>query len=190
MKFNVMEIPDGSSGPWTVDTISPTRDDLFIFNLKNSGRYLPPGTYKRLMRGGEVIMSNTPAEMRDHSYLRHMAKGTVLINGLGLGCVLADVLNRDEVKQVTVVEISADVINLVAPYFMEDKRLVLVHQDAYLFKAPVGARYDYVWHDIWDAVCTDNLKGMAKLHKKYGRRSHWQGSWCRALCLRGRRKGI
>jgi hypothetical protein len=33
-----------------------------------------------------------------------------------------------------------------------------------------GKRYDMVWHDIWDDICSDNLEGMAKLHRKYGDR--------------------
>ena len=34
-------------------------------------------------------------------------------------------------------------------------------------------------HDIWDDICLDNLETMATLHRKYGRRCDWQGSWKR-----------
>ena len=55
------------------------------------------------------------------------------------------------------------------------------HQaDALEYKPPRGEQYDVVWHDIWPNICTDNLPEMHKLHRKYGRRCNWQGSWCRA----------
>ena len=54
--------------------------------------------------------------------------------------------------------------------------------DAFEYKPPKGKRYDAVWHDIWDGICTDNLKDMKKLHRKYGKNSNYQASWARGLC--------
>jgi hypothetical protein len=45
-----------------------------------------------------------------------------------------------------------------------------------------------VWHDIWLDLCTDNLEGMGKLHRKYGRRTDWQGSWEKDRLLSHRRR--
>lgn len=32
---------------------------------------------------------------------------------------------------------------------------------------------------IWPEIVTTNLPEMTRLHRKYGRRVGWQGSWCR-----------
>ena len=187
-RFDVMEIPDGKSGRWEIDTLDLTENDVFITNLramfKPGGRTIKPGRYKRLRRDGFVIMSNTPAEMRDFAHLRRMGQGNVLINGLGLGCVVAMFLNLEAVEKLTVIEAASDVISLVAPYFQVDKRFTVIHDDAFKYKPPKGVRYDLVWHDIWDAICPDNLLEMARLHRKYGRRADYQGSWGKGLCKR------
>lgn len=43
-----------------------------------------------------------------------------------------------------------------------------------------------VWHDVWDYIDANNLTQMHALHRKYGRRADWQGSWCRDQCERQR----
>ena len=130
-------------------------------------------------------MSDTPAEMRDHSYAVRMAKGSCLINGLGIGLVLKNILLKSEVTDVTVVEISQELIDIVAPHY-QDERAVFICASAFDYKPPKGKRYQMVWHDIWDDICADNLPEMTRLHRKYGRRADWQNSWCKAECMRGR----
>lgn len=190
MKYDVMEIPDGKSGPWEVSTFEVTKEDIMIENLramfKPGCRTMSPAKYKRISRNGQVIMSNTPAELRDHRIFVAWSKGAVLINGLGLGCVLSEVLNKQEVTSVDVVELEPDVIDLVGPYFLKDSRLRIYKANAYDFQPIKGTHYNAVWHDIWDNICADNLEGMAKLHRKYGKRTDYQDSWCKALCKRHR----
>jgi hypothetical protein len=187
MEFDVMKIPNGSSGPWKVSEITLTKEDVWLENLRSisqpGARIILPGKYKRLTRHGKVILSNTSAEISDFRPFTRRAYGRVLINGLGLGCTVAELLNKPGVNSVEVVEISYDVIRLVADFFKPDPRFILHHEDAFKFKPPRGARFDFIWHDIWDDICSDNLPQMSRLHRKYGRRVEvWQASWCRELC--------
>jgi hypothetical protein len=186
-----VKVPDGKSGEWAVETFEVTKEGADLENLRamfGGGRTIAPGFYKRLMRGGTVVMSNTPAEIRDHCYFIWQAQKVenVLINGLGLGVALSEILKSDVVKRVDVVELSEDVIRLVGPTFASDPRVHIHHADAMTYQPPKGVRYGAVWHDIWDNICADNLPAMQKLHRRYGRRAAWQGSWCRGLCERGR----
>lgn len=188
MKIDV-NIPDKKIGNWAVKSFTVSKEDALIFNMRAiwqpGARRIKPGTYKKLTKNGTIIMSNTPAEIRDHSYFLHIAKGDILINGLGLGVAVKYLLGKKEVKSITVIEKSQDVIQLVAPH-LNDPRLNIIHADAFEWKSPKGMQYDYVWHDIWDNICSDNLPEMHKLHRKYGRKSGWQGSWVRELCERNR----
>jgi spermidine synthase len=131
-------------------------------------------------------MSDTPAEMRDHYAPARMARGSCLLNGLGIGMVLKAVLKKPEVTDVTVVELSREVLDMVSPHY-GDQRVTFVCADAMTYSPPRGKRYQMVWHDIWDYICADNLPEMRRLHRKYGRRADWQGSWCRYECERGSR---
>jgi hypothetical protein len=188
-----VDIPVGAFGPWSVErfTIEPSSPGLLYLSLR--GRSLPPGQYTRLVheqRG--CVMSDTPAEMTDHQHFIDLAKGNVLINGLGIGMALNAILkngnNASMVEKVTVVEIDRNVIDLVAPHYLTDHRVEIVHASAFDYNPPKGIRYDAVWHDIWDSICSDNLDEMATLHRKYGRRADWQGSWCRDRCLAQRQR--
>jgi len=212
-----VSIPAGSSGDWRVEQFVVTAEGAKFHNLRealNPGRgyrVIYPGTHTKLCRGGEIIMSDTPSEVSDILDPIREAKGQVLINGLGLGVVLQAVLAKPEVDHVTVVELSPDVVRLVAPIFFggslpvtetvkrgrdhafqmrrPDGRLTLVHDDAFEYDPPKGVRYGMVWHDIWDGICSDNLVQMTRLKRKYGRRADWQGCWCEHLCRQQERRG-
>lgn len=184
MKINV-EVPASTSGDWSVEDFTVSREDAELFNVRANfqpgRRSIEAGDYKKLVYKNDIIMSNTPAETRDCMYFIRIAVGNILINGLGLGIVVAALLKKPSVLSIIVIENSDDVIKLVAPSF-KDKRVKIIHMCAFDYAPPRGIKYDYVWHDIWTNICTDNLREMHKLHRKYGKRSKWQGSWCRELC--------
>lgn len=185
MKLEKVKIPEGISGVWRVERFSVSQEDSkfdAMHAMSNGGRYTPPGTYTRLMRGQILVMSDTPDEMRDHYEPVRRASGHVLVNGLGLGMVVAAMLKKPEVERVTVVEISKDVIALTGPTLEGDPRLEIVNASAFDYQPPRGIRYGAVWHDIWDNICGDNVPEMTRLKRKYGRRSDWQGCWCEWQC--------
>jgi hypothetical protein len=179
-----VSLPEATRGIWRIEkfkTDGPDWGSLF------RGRSVPVGEeFTRLMRGGTLVMSDTPAEMRDHYSAVRFAKGSCLINGLGIGMVLKAILKKPEVTDVTVVEVAQEVIDMVAPHYA-DPRVTFVCADALTYQPPKGKRFAMVWHDIWDYICGDNLEQMHALHRKYGRRTDWQGSWCRYQCERAMR---
>jgi len=199
-RLRKVDVPEGCSGSWEVKRFTVSEDeakrDEFSERLAAiQGRPYRPvsaGSYTRLARRGYTIMTDTPSELRDlREPVRRAVGGHVLINGLGLGIVLQAVLEEPAVEHLTVVEASEDVIALVAPHWgaRYGDRLAVVHADAFGWRPPRGARYDVVWHDIWDDITTDSLAGMRRLHAKYRRRCGWQGSWCRMECGGLRRVG-
>jgi len=184
MKVDMSFLPDGVSGCWEVETFEVPKEDFSqIISMFKTGRGVTAGIYKRLKRDGTVVMSNTPDEIRDFMPFVWRAKGSVLINGLGLGCVVKVLLDKPEITKITVIEKSRDVINLVLPHF-NDERLKVIHADAFEYTPPKGEKFTAVWHDIWDYICADNLKEMSTLHRKYGRKSEWQDSWAKPQCQR------
>ncbi|NOR27531.1 MAG: hypothetical protein GQ540_03265 [Lutibacter sp.] len=184
-----INVPNGKSGDWIVESFEISEEDAKFNNMRAmfspGQRIVKPGIFKRLMRNSTVVMSNTPAEISDHLSFIYKAKKVkkILINGLGLGVALSEILKSDIVKSVTIIEKSKNVINLVSDTY-KDNRINIINCDAFEFKPPKGKKYNVVWHDIWDYICKDNLKEMTKLHRKYGKRTDWQGSWCKELCKR------
>lgn len=186
-------VPEGVSGIWKVERFTVSTEDSKMDSLYGSfhgNRFTPPGTYTRLTRNGFLIMSDTPDEMRDHLSPVHYAQGHILINGLGLGMVLNACLVKPEVEKATVIEMSEDVINLVGPHYKQlfGDRVEIIHASAFDYKPPKEVRYGMVWHDIWGDLCSDNLEEMARLHRKYARKTEWQGSWGKEICLDQRKR--
>lgn len=179
-----IDVPDGKSGNVSISTFHVSKEAEkmgAIRALFKGGRFVKEGVYKELRINGTLVMSNTNDEIRDLYPLESRAKGHILINGLGLGVALKMILVKPDVLQVTVIEKNPDVIKLVAPSY-NDPRVTIIQADAFTWKPPKGVRYNCVWHDIWDDICSDNLKEMERLHRKYGRRAEWQGSWCKERC--------
>lgn len=177
----INEIPEATSGSWRVERFEIPKFSIEGLRLAMKGRPASPGTYTRLMRGGTLVMSNTPAELDDLHPLFHaigcLPTQRVLINGLGLGVALLGVLQM-KVSHIDVVEQSEDVLSLVSPHY-KDERVTFHHADALTKTWPKGTRWDVVWHDIWDNVPNeDDLPTISKLKRAYGRRCHWQGVWC------------
>jgi hypothetical protein len=147
-----------------------------------------PGTYTRLDVDGRLWMSDTDDEKRDHAepfWEAQRRGGRVLIHGLGLGMVVKAVLALPQVEHVDVVEIDPRVVKHVGPHYAGE-RCTIHLGDALTHQWPAGARWDVVWHDIWPTITGDNLPQMHRLHRRFGRRAGWQGSWARWHAERGR----
>jgi len=187
MGYDVI-VPDGKSGNWSIETFIVDDVAAQLYNsdaLRRPGGgvlLLHPGTYKRLCYGKTVVMSNTPMECRQHMSAVYHAKGHVLIAGLGLGMYLNAILQKKEVTRVTVIEKSEDVIKLVAPSFVHDDRVEIIHADIFEWKPPKGESYYLAWYDIWNDMCSDNLKEMTRLKRKFGHRVDVQRCWAEAEC--------
>src|ERR1039458_6314079 len=112
MQIPKVDVPEGTSGSWKVERFTVSKKDAEWFNLRNAisgrgenvGRDIEPGAYTKLVSGGNIVMSDTPAEMRDHQSPILHAKDHCLINGLGLGMIANAMLLKPEVLTVTVIE--------------------------------------------------------------------------------------
>lgn len=203
----MVDVPEGASGNWGIRRFSVNEKEaslgatLSMYSGGGHGRYVPAGTYTALYRSrgpfvpdenmGEIIMSDTPDEIRDHARFMRRSHGDVLIAGLGIGMVLQGCAVKDEVKSVTVIELSPDVIKLVEAHYKAKPfghKVTIINADIFDWKPAKGVKFDCAWFDIWDNLCTDNLDEMAKLNRKFARICPEKGSWGRELLLDRRRQ--
>jgi hypothetical protein len=177
-------VPTGELDGAEVRKIQVGRD-LGNLRMAMSGRSTKPGEYTALYVDGRLWMSDTDAEYSDHlpaiREIRREHTSRVLINGLGIGMVVQAALNCEHVERIDIVEFDQRVIDLVGPHYTRDPRVTIHQADAYTIKWDREANWDVAWHDIWADLCTDSLPLMTKLHRKYGKRVRWQGSWGKEL---------
>ncbi len=186
-----VSVEPGKSGDVTVARFEVSRQGASIHNMRaivhgNGHRGISTGTYTKMLIRGRLVMSDTPAEKRDHWGPVHHAQGHCLILGLGLGMVVNAIALKPEVTKVTVIEISPDVVALVAPSL--HPKINVVVADALEWKPPKGESYGVVWADIWSDLCTDNRPEMTKLKRRYSRRSDWVGCWADAEVARQQKR--
>jgi hypothetical protein len=168
------------------DVVSP----LEVVRMQMEGRAPNPGWYTRLDEHGQVWMSDTTAERRDHAEPVMVMASThpkrVLINGLGIGMVLTAALSFDSVEHVDVVEKDERVIKLVGPHYLKDPRVTIHHADAVeqMDRWNADDCWDVGWSDIWPTICPDDLPEMSKFTEFYGSRCGFHGNWSEDISKR------
>ena len=169
-------VPEGRQGQWYIKRFE-IAIDMQNLRMCRDGRGCSPGEFTMLVRGNTTVMSDTDAEVNDFLPFVKAAFGDVLVSGLGLGCVTAALLAKPEVTSVTVIEIDADVIALVAPHLACD-RLTIVNADITKWTPAKGQRFDIGWHDIWDTITSDNLPEITHIKRRLAKRVKRQLAWC------------
>ena len=97
---------------------------------------------------GEVVMEDSKPELRQHLPIWLRARGTVLVTGLGLGCVVRGLQVKPDIERIDVIEIDREILDKIGPEFENDARVNLIHGDA--LTHPVGKQHwQFAWHDLW-----------------------------------------
>ena len=144
--------------------------------------------YQKLLKGDFLIMDNTPDIVEGYKDFLHRAKGNVLINGFGIGACCQYLLNKPSITKLTIIEVSQQIVDMVAPHFMHDPRCTIIRDDAFKYQPRVSEIFDYIWHDIWFYYKASNLKQMEVLFDKYKDMAKWQGAWKQKECLELQKK--
>ena len=184
-----VDVPEGSSGQYSIERFTVSQREAMAFQLRQelyglSHRSVAAGTFTRLVSGDDrshkiVIMSDTPAEIKDHLELFRAMRGNVLIFGLGIGMAAEAALRDPEVQYVKIVELSSDVITLVGPHLKKryGEKVSISKANALTYHRHSKDVFDVVWHDIWDTISHKNLAEMKGLEKAWKKRCGWQGCW-------------
>lgn len=173
---------------WRLSSINITEQQALVYNISERSsykdrislrpRYVRPGKYNVLFDNeNRVVMSDTPVEKAEHYIFVKNARGNVLIAGLGIGMVAWATALKPEVKTVTVIEKSLDLILVFANEcrnnsFYKDRpevieKISIIHNDinTYLNNLSNQERdaYTTAWFDIWNDISDLNLKEMNSL---------------------------
>ena len=148
-------VPEGSSGLWLVHKVNLPKGKLTL----HEGEWIdtPPGEYTWLRRltdatihlMGEIVMEDTPHELKTHLGFVMRAYGRVLVTGLGLGCVVRGLLENPRIEHITCIEDSPDVLKLVLPYMPLTDRLTIIEAEALKWTAQNKVAFDCAWNDLW-----------------------------------------
>lgn len=148
-------------------------DNFMLLRARMSGDYLKEGyTYTKLLVNGSLWMSDTPMEINTNRDFVRNANGHVLIFGLGMGLIVLPLLQDENIKSITVVEINNRVIEVVLPLLKKHDKTnkLIVHEgdaNTHLFRMSKETKYDTIYFDIWKDICGDNYENMKTLERSY-----------------------
>ena len=156
---DIQVIPENKSGEYKVN------DDINI-----NGDYI----FQRLYRNESQVTDNDPENLIAHKHFIDKATGKILIGGLGLGETLHEILKKDDVIKIDVVESEKSIIDLVAPFF-KDERVQFIHDDIFSYR--IDSHYDCIYHSIWSnkKQARAAIPERKKLKEKYGKFCDWLG---------------
>lgn len=186
-----INVPDGRVGQWEIQTFHINESDALIYNMmemRSSHRFIVPGEYKRLVsydKGSDKAnfptMSNTRAEVLDHLPFIMKATGDVLIFGLGLGMVVQALIEKLEVKSITVIEKEPDVIKLSGEFYEKlSPKVKIIHGDALTYNDENP--FDAIWCDIWDDIDSENSIEMSILKDRWKKKCPLIMCWAEIEC--------
>lgn len=179
------EIPENRSGDWTLERFSVADDPSYdaAHDRRPDFAKRRAGSFTLLRRGETQYMTDLYDEWWTQRAVLDEARrrgGRLLISGLGLGMIVESVFRAPEieVENITVLELSPDVIALVAPHLQAryGDRLTILEADVFTWTPPAGARFTVAWHDIWPSPYGVEEE-MATLRGRYRPWADWIGFW-------------
>ena len=165
MYKNMTEIlKDGKAGDFELTHFEIGKNDLYAIL-----HGIPCGKFIKLTHRGEVVMSDTAMEKRTNRDFVVKAHGNVLIGGLGIGLILLAIQDKEDVKQITVVEKNKEVIELVGNQLPLNSKVNIVNDDVFEYK-PLF-KYNTIYMDIWNYINEDvyneQMKPLISRYRRY-----------------------
>lgn len=160
--------------PFSFNDIQVDENDCYlerspIAYFTNEKQYLAL-TYK-----GKVWMSIIPNEIETMQPLIDSSKGNVLVLGLGLGYYPFMISEKEEVKDITIVELDSTIIEMfkkhLLPLIPHKEKIHIIQGDAIKYMSSCKDEYDTVFADLWHNP-SDGLPLYIKLKRLEYRFSH------------------
>ncbi len=162
--LNDIKVPNVSDGKFLLLNVSYEKGEFFQYDMpKFSDDIVVPKlgffdskvSFPSIYEGNMPWVSVCPSEINSMQIDVDKAHGRCLVLGLGLGYYPYLISFLDNVKSITIVEISKGIIDLfekhILPQFKYKDKIKVVHADAIEYMKSVERdEYDYVYADIWE----------------------------------------
>ena len=129
----------------------------------------------------KVMMTNNEFEMSSNQKFIDNSKGDVIIFGLGIGLIVYPLLQDDDIKSITIIEIDKELIDQTSYLLLESdtkSKLSIINQNAFQYED--NKKYDTIYFDIWPLINKEAFKEMKILSEKFSKNlkdGGWMDSW-------------
>ena len=158
-----LKIPTVTEGKYTLTEARYAKGEIFQYDMPDFdaeyivpklGFFSSPVRFPAVYEGKTPWMSVCPSEILSMQEDIAAARGSVLVLGLGLGYYPFMISGKPEVKDVTVVERSPEIVKLfethLLPQFPFDYKIEIAQCDAYDYLDEVEpGEFDFIYCDLW-----------------------------------------
>jgi spermidine synthase len=156
-----------------------------IFEFYNTD-YSGKDYYHIIRYNNKTLMSNDPFEVMTNQIFFEKSKGDILIFGLGLGWIIFPILDRDDIKSITVVEKNTEIIEFVGDILSKKdvkNKLNIIEGDVYDYYNHLDKKFDFIYFDTYDTpdLSITDIDKLNPLYQKFlndGGISHF---WCQEI---------
>lgn len=153
--------------PFSLNDIRVDKNDYYM-ERSPLAYFTEEKKYLALTYKGEIWMSIIPNEIETMKPYIQSAIGNVLVLGLGLGYYPFMVSEKEEVKDITIVELDSTIIQMfkkhILPMFPHKEKIHIVQGDAIKYLNDCQLDYDTIFADLWHNP-VDGLPLYTKIKK-------------------------
>jgi len=105
----------------------------------------------------------------------------LIIFGLGIGLIVYPLLQDDDIKSITIIEIDKELIDQTSYLLLESdtkSKLSIINQNAFQYED--NKKYDTIYFDIWPLINKEAFKEMKILSERFSKNlkdGGWMDSW-------------
>lgn len=163
------------------------------------------GKYVKLIISEELVMSDTPYEMKTNQKFVDKAHGNVLIGGLGIGLLTKNLIPKiesGEIKHISIWEKNTNLINLwkiAGQYLPVHDKISIFNYDVFDYqkvRSQLKSVFDSVYIDIWaglDEQAYTQMKHFRRVFKPFLNPNNpdaFVDCWGREECMKKVKKGL
>ena len=119
--------------------------DCYCYALRYAPRFELPTFHVN----GTIWMGINPTEVQSHALPIKLAKGKVVVAGLGMGYYLQRIIEKEDVESIIVYEIDKNVIDVYNALFEPNAKVQIINQD---IRSVTGIKCDFMYVDIYTRI--------------------------------------
>ena len=156
-----------------------------IFEFYNTD-YKGKDYYHIIRYNNKTLMSNDPFEVMTNQIFFEQSNGDVLIFGLGLGWIIFPILDRDDIKSITVVEKNTEIIEFVGDVLSKKdlkNKLNIIEGDVYDYHNYLDKKFDFIYFDTYDTpdLSISDINKLNPLYDKFLKENGMTYFWCQEI---------
>lgn len=133
-----------------------------------------------------TLMVDDPMHWLGMGELARLAlPGTILVAGLGMGLLLHQLVKRNDITEIFVVETDPEIVEFITPYLPKDDRIVFRVDDFFSFCFEPYKHFDTAIIDLWELDANSSKQERQQVAASMSVARQLSNNFCRKVLIWG-----